>query len=263
MQSPDSRQSASPSSITAKLTKTIIFCLLLSLFGNDQATSVTAKNEALKIRGNGDLFGDVDVIVAREGLLIKTKIGYMVWRADQPDRFCEVNPENKTFWPLTLDQWIADTRDDFPDLPKFSRVSTEIVTISGVKLNRQTAYHSEPGSKETKVVEFYTLPNFSIPGQAQKAWSKALGLEQINGFPVGAAQIMRRQHRNRSLRQVSRDKWHPEVTPLYISFITPSKTLFVVPSGYKECRDKASLLFSPGGEIKADDIEEFFIRKMK
>jgi hypothetical protein len=80
---------------------------------------------------------------------------------------------------------------------------------------------------------------------------------------VGAAQTKSVHHGVRNLNKIFKEKWHSEVTPMYISFITPSKTTFTVPSGYKECKDKASLLLSPGGELKADDIEEFFTRKLK
>lgn len=242
---------------------------------------VSAKAEekplSIKFIGDGEMFGPVEVTSTPQGLRVKSKIGYMVWRADKPDHVCMVNPENKTFLPVSFAYWIADTREEFADIPKVERTECKDVVVDGMKVHLWSGFQKDESGKEFKVVEYYTLPGYSLATAGEKLWCDALGLKNIKEFPLAASQASRHHRHKKRLNSDMADfgsgsgshsgarhgRWKQAVTLRKITMTKVDPKLFIVPADFKKAKDQGSLYLSSDGELKADDIEEFFMRKMK
>ena len=236
------------------------------------ATSATVKTEKMfTIKSVSDM-GPMEINMCSLGLRLKGKIGNSLWRPSEPNIAILINPENKTYLPVPVEDYISDLRDeDFPPVIADKANSRMAKTnlpggFSGTECSVINKF--EDGSERT-FARVTGVKKIAVSDPVHRMWCRYSGFVGPDiGIPVSIYRI--RRHKYEGERRRRRSSYEERVEKLR-SFLVPVElkssavvpSLFVPPTGYHKAKDHAALYLSNDGDMKESDMEDLFRVPMK
>jgi hypothetical protein len=193
------------------------------------------------------------------GIHNRTKTGNSLWRASKPEVVCLINPENKSYLEIPVEEYIESEVHMGRRSRHFSDVSKPVPTTeNGHPALRYELYTTRDGARE-KVADIICIKQNCVPKKVVEMWCKMFGLNRTDlGFPIG---LLSEKHlRN---RRHTRIEDAPTFSLKALNESPMDKSIFEVPKELKPAPDKASLYFSLDGNLKNSDMDEIFRSKPK
>jgi len=236
--------------------------------GAPAVSGKTPANETmLTVWSDGEMLSKAEVTYSSLGFRIKSQIGSSFWLVSNPTKATLMNPENKVFLVMPVEDYIEELREGMQPMPLAKVSAGADVTLSnnrkGKKFDCFTGEKDTEG-KDVKGGEF-TCITAKLPVAVHQMWCRFMTVDYSpkRGLPIGAKQTHRRKRmRNRA----SEGRLRPMkviIEPRQIKDVPLDAKLFEIPKGYHRSSDRASLYFSVDGNIKKDDIEDLFMQPIK
>jgi len=206
----------------------------------------------LEIKGHGFPSDTTQEFVSSRGLKSGGRNGWVLWTHKNATALIIMNTENKTY----LLQPLTESWQDGPPQRIFKPRLTSIkkgenTVICSLKCTKYSASYAFPGSdKNLLCMEFWTCSHTPCDKAASDAWSTALGVPPGYGLPLR----VRRTFRQRSMTVMD---------VISVQQVTKPAEFFVLDSSFHRATDRAALMFSKDGVLKAADLDDLFISKDK
>ena len=235
---------------------------------SNSAKRPASQDKMLSIKSSSDN-GSLNINLSKLGIYMRGKLGVSLWRADKPTRAILINPENKTFLFIPVNEYIRDIRDEFfPWIVAKKYNSKKVKLPTGFDAVEYTIVDpaiNNPGHIMAKVVG---LNKNLLPDATHRMWCRYTG---ITGADFGIPVAIYREREFHGKRHIRRQHSRPMLGHKLRSYLVPVElkrkpldpNLFGVPKNYKQARDKAALYLSTDGEMKKSDLEDFFRVPMK
>lgn len=193
------------------------------------------------------------------GIHNRSKTGNSLWRASKPEVVCLINPENKSYLEIPVQEYIESEVHMGRRSRHFTEVSKPVPTMeNGHPALRYELYSTRDGVRE-KVADIICVKQSCVPKKVVEMWCRMFGLNRTDlGFPIG---LLSEKHlRNRRHTKIEDA---PTFTLKALGVSPLDTSIFEVPKGLKPAPDKASLYFSLDGNLKNSDMDEIFRYKPK
>ncbi|MBK9141965.1 MAG: hypothetical protein IPM23_05675 [Candidatus Melainabacteria bacterium] len=234
------------------------------------APAVQSKETMLSITSRSDN-GPLQIYLSSLGIRMRGKLGSSIWKASDPRKATLINPENKTYLELPVEEYIHELRDeDFPGIAVKRFESARARLPAGFNGKEYTVFYQQ--SRDQIFARVIGLSNSGIPEATHRMWCQYTGIRGADfGLPVSIHRIRGRHGSGRRRRSFGPD--HSERSSFrkpggetLRSILVPSElarkpldpALFTVPKGYVRARDKAAFYLSQDGQMKQSDLEDFF-----
>ncbi len=222
-------------------------------------------DKILCIKGRGDLVVDFRVKLAPTKIRIIGKMGGSIWKQEQPETVEEYNNENKVFVVQPVATYLADLNQGFQSIP-IEEVDGPInVQFMGRKARRYLGFAKIPSLGKRNVADFICIDNNWLSPVTHRMWCRYLGLNRFDlGLPVALIQnrakvigVKNNVAQFGSLVRVAVLKCDS------ISELPANSETFSLPVSWKRGKDKAAMMFSTDGELKATDLDDLFRSHLK
>ncbi len=276
-----------------------LFCALLLFFSaafeQPGANAAMSVSPMIVLSLNGDMFNQSRVYLSKVGMRVTCKHGYALWLADEPENVWVVNPDNRTYLLMPFEKYANDEQSEYGPNSCVFRDPPEVEHLAGsdmkLRLRRYTNYL--PGTdlktpnfaklkrtrREAEVVYIDEQP---IPAAVKRHWGALIGLTgdelkttssspssnatysrpAAKGLPVGLGRRVNKKWWGQKKFSGTRDKWIQIIELKAFAKQPLDYKFYAKPVGYKAAKDKTSLYLSGDGEIKHEDIEDFFQRRL-
>ncbi|HEY9716837.1 MAG TPA: hypothetical protein V6C69_05190 [Trichormus sp.] len=217
--------------------------------------AVAAPLKCFELKGYGYPSDTVDLFVSPAGLKSAGRNGWLLWTSKDVSDFMVLNPENKTYLVQPLGQrWSAAGPTEYHrHRNKVGSVKKDgpsvICGLSCTKYSAMCPSRSDP-DKQILCMEFWTWSGAPCGKAASDAWCTALGLPTGYGLPVR----LRRYFRGQMMTVMDTES---------AKTVSKPSDFFIISSDYHRAVDRASLMFSKTGVLKAGDLDDLFISKEK
>lgn len=226
-----------------------------------------ANEQMLTVWSEGEMLSKAEVTYSKLGFRIKSQIGSSFWTVKEPRVATLMNPENKVFLKMPVDAYIAELREDLRPMPVAKIQPGVDVSLpsdrKGKKFECLMEDKNAPGVL-MKSGEFVCV-DAKIPSEVHRMWCRFLTIpyDAKRGLPIGVSQIARRHMNRRAVAKPSPQRFKTIIAPRQIKERPLDISLFQIPKGYQQSKDRASLYFSVDGTIKENDIEDLFMQPLK
>ncbi len=224
----------------------------------------------MRLSVNGEMWGPAVVLLSRRGIRIKARIGDALLLPQQADVATLINPENKTYLPVSFPDYRDDLREGFRKPPRIERF--EISSGKGAQVKTYRCFAHEHG-KDIKTAEFACMPMIDLPLTVQKMWKRFFYLDDRDwGMPVAVNQMSHKhvmmniaEHawQTSEKNRMPTNPWIMVISMNEVKKVPVDARSFELPKGFTKARDRASLYLSVDGDIKPKDIEDLFRVPMK
>jgi hypothetical protein len=236
--------------------KILRFLALISLLvWQTSSGALAAPLKCFRLMGYGYPSDTSDLYVSSAGLKSGGRNGWLVWNSKDPSHFMIMNPENKTYLVQALGQRWSDggPTEYHRHRNKVAKVKKDgPSTVCGLACTKYSAMcpSREDPDKEILCMEFWTCTTLGCSKEAGNAWCTALGIPTGYGMPVR----LRRYFRGQMMTVMETES---------VKTISKPADFFIIGSDYHRAVDRASLMFSKNGVLKAGDLDDLFISKEK
>jgi hypothetical protein len=244
----------------------LLLSLLLSVPSHAQQKSKADKPKpegakAIVLEGKSTEFASVDFIVGAQGVNAKNKLGLLIWTPTDPDYVLSLNSENKVYLHEPFEDWRLAESSNHSRLTRAELVDKPV--LCGLKCTHYVGYRENRRGAEVPVVEFWSLDKSPCPTNVLAGWCRFFDLPVDYGFPIQVTRVSPLRAVNEPGRHGGHGHGHGGHWGHLFSLVSvknsPSAVIAVkAPKGYKQAKDKAELMFSSGGTMKASDIEDLF-----
>ncbi len=226
---------------------------------------VISKDKILCIKGRGDLFADFRVKLAPTRIRMIGKMGGSIWRQEKPDTVEQYNNENKVFVVQPVATYLGDVNQGFQTIPIEEVEGPVNIQFMGRKAKRYLGFAKIPNQGRRSVAEFICIDNNWLSPVTHRMWCRYLGLNKFDlGLPV--AVIQNRAKVIGVKNNVAQFGGLVRVAVLNcdsISELPANSETFSLPVSWKCGKDKAAMMFSTNGELKATDLDDLFRSHLK
>lgn len=217
--------------------------------------TTAAELKCTELNGYGYPMDTGDLYVSSAGLKSGGRNGWVLWTSKDVSDFMIMNPENKTYLVQPLGQrWNDGGPTEYHrHRNKVASVKKEgPAVICGLNCTKYSAMCPTRGDpdKLTLCLEFWIWNTAPCSKAASDAWSTALGLPTGYGLPIR----LRRYFREQMMTVMDTDSAKAATKPA---------EFFLITSDYHRAVDRASLMFSKNGVLKAGDLDDLFISNDK
>lgn len=203
------------------------------------------------------------------GLRLKGKLGSSLWRPSEPDVAVLINPENRTYLPIPVEEYVDDLRDeDFPMIIADRNKLAKTKLPGGFSGTECTVLARLEDGSERVFARVTGVRKLGVPDAVHGMWCRYAGFVGPDiGIPVSIYRVRGHGHgegnRKRSVYEERAQKLKSFLVPVELKSSPLVPGYFAPPVGYRKARDKASLYLSSDGDMNASDMEDFFRVPMK
>ncbi len=237
-----------------------VFCAAGAFFFiSSNASSAANKKEEVKnqkmltVRTQSVSF-TLDSKFSALGIHNRTKTGNSLWRVSKPEVVCLINPENKSYLEIPVEEYLENEVHMGRKARRFTSMSNPVPSMeNGHAAQRYTLFSTRGGSQD-KVADIICVKQNCVPKKVVEMWCKMFGIGRTDlGFPVGLL-----SESNLRNRRHTRLESAPTFSLKTLAETPLDKGIFEVPKDLKPAPDKASLYFSLDGNFKNSDMDEIF-----
>lgn len=236
------------------------------------ATSASRKSEMMFTIKSASDMGPMEINMCSLGLRLKGKIGSSLWRASQPNVAVLINPENKTYLFVPVEEYVSDLRDeDFPiiiaDKPNCRFAKAQLP--GGFNGTECTVFAKLQNGSERTFAKVTGIKNLGVSEPVNRMWCTYTGFKGPDiGVPVSIYRVRGRRHEGERKRSPTSyeqrvEKLKSFLVPIELKNAAVEPGLFNLPSGYNRAKDRAALYLSKDGDMKESDLEDLFRVPMK
>ena len=269
------------------------FCLLSPGFATTSAAVLAPSDrEMLLLKASGGKFGGSENAFSQHAFSTKTAQGLVLWRDTSPERVVYINPENKTYFEISLSEYLEDTRGGSRSLSHYQSSQVKAVhlpdgtaameiTYKGQASRRHRAESGNMGPNsvehslsidkdlsgksntdagQVELAQVICLSNVKLSAAMNKVWCLIMNCEAKLGFPVN----LRGRTSHREQRELGRKANMRDLFVYHSLKLVPlDKQRFLIPQGFKKARDKSALYFSESGVLESNDLDDLFRGKVR
>lgn len=228
-----------------------------------------SENEVLVLRASGTMWGATENTFSNHAFSLKSSRGTVVWHDSQPNVMVLLNPENKTFFKESLNNFIS--RNDYGVRRPFhfDKILARKCKLSDGTFANEVTYFCKVsdirGDRIHPVLQVVTLKSISLPSPVLEAWSAIMLSEPKLGFPV----MLRSDgsyHHPLDIdwkKRATGKGWKALVSYHSLCLEPISEKSFAIPSDYRRARDISAFYLSGDGVLKPSDIDDLFRGSLK
>lgn len=246
----------------------------------------------LLLKASGGMFGGSENAFSQHAFSTKTSQGVILWQDTSPDWVVYINPENQTYFKISLSEYLEDNRGGKRSFGHYQSSQVKTVQLSDGTAAKEITYMGQAsrmhrtesgnlrransreqsslidrdlsgmGTRDANQVELaqvICLSNVKLSAAMNKVWCSIMNCESELGFPVNLrSRASHRKERELSQKANMRDLFiyrSLKVVPL-------DKKRFLIPPGFKKARDKTALYFSESGVLENHDLDDLFRGKV-
>ncbi|MBP6746110.1 hypothetical protein KA344_12820 [bacterium] len=287
-----------PINLQLLLSVSLLLCTCFGqLLPGGAATSAAvlapSDREMLLLKASGGMFGGSENAFGQHAFSTKTSQGLVLWQDTSPDRVVYINPENKTYFEVSLSEYLEDNRGGKRSFGHYQSSQVKAVQLSDGTAAKEITYKgpasrrhraelgslgsansseqyslsnrvvSGTGSRDATQVELaqvICLSNVKLSAAMNKVWCSIMNCEPKLGFPV----ILRGRASHREQRELSQKANMRDLFVYHSLKLVPlDKKRFLIPQGFKKARDKSALYFSESGVLESNDLDDLFRGKVR
>lgn len=269
------------------------FCQpLLGIAASSSVVLTPSAREMLLLKASGGMFGGSENAFSRHAFSTKTAQGLVLWQDTAPEWVVYINPENKTYFEISLSEYLEDNRGGKRSFGHYQSSQVKVVQLSDGTTAKEITYKgpaprrhraesgrlgransieqssfinsvvSGTGTRDANQVELaqvVCLSNVKLSAAMNKVWCSIMNCEPKLGFPV----ILRGRGSHREQRELSQKANMRDLFVYHSLKLVPlDKKRFLIPPGFKKARDKTALYFSESGVLKNHDLDDLFRGKV-
>lgn len=228
--------------------------------GQKRATNGPPHDKMLYIEGTSDLFANFKGRATENAIHIQSRMGGSIWKEQSANSVTLYNNENKVYFVQTVKAYLLDLNQDF--LP---------ISIDEWETPTQTVFEGRPAKVykgfaklgklgRQHVADVTCIDNTYLSPSAHRIWCRFLGLNRFDiGIPVS---LMQKRAPllscDTKVMKLGSPRWCRALTTNKIKEVPIDKNGFSVKANWKQAKDKAGLLFSKDGSLRANEIDDFF-----
>ena len=239
------------------------------------------------------MFGGSENAFSQHAFSTKTAQGLVLWQDTSPDRVVYVNPENKTYFEISLPEYLEDSRGGKRGHSRYQSSQVKAVHLPDGTAAMETTYmghasrrhHSESGNMgrsnsiehsssfertqsgksnrdvgQVELAQVICLNNVKVSATMSKVWCSIMNCEAKLGFPVN----LRGRSSHREQKELGRKANMRDLFVYHSLKLVPlDKKRFLIPQGFKKARDKSALYFSESGVLESNDLDDLFRGKVR
>jgi hypothetical protein len=216
--------------------------LLVSIIFAHSCALAAEQVDCLELKGFGFPSDTALCIVSPLGVRTGGRNGWILWNHKYPASIITLNPENKTYLMAPLGkEW---SRDDLVlQWPKGMVAKKEgATTICGLPCTK----YSINTTTGQDCFEFWTCTDTPCDRAGADALSKAMGVPTGYGVPIRVRRLFRKQ-------------WITTANVTGAKQVTKPADFFDLDPTYQRAADRAALMFSKNGALKAHDLDDLFL----
>lgn len=261
----NSSQSRIKYQLTLTLSVVLSGCVFLLLPGLAATSAVLAPSDSkmLLLKASGGMFGASENAFSQHAFSTKTAQGLVLWQDTSPDRVVYVNPENKSYFEISLAEYLSDHRSGKRGFSNYQSSQVKAVRLPDGTAASETTYTGQSLRKhdpgQVELARVISLNNVKLSTAMSKAWCSIMSCDTKLGFPVNL--------KKRSSRREQRELGQKELRDLFVyhslKLVPIDKKRFLIPQGFKQARDKTALYFSESGVLENNDLDDLFRGKVR
>lgn len=235
--------------------------LNLPTYANQKkATNGISRDKMLYIEGTSELFANFKGRAMNNAIHIQSRMGGSIWKEQSPKSVVLYNNENKVFFVQPLEAYLVDLNQDFLPIPVDEWETPTATVFDGrpAKLYKGFAKLGKLGRQH--VADVTCIDNTYLSPTAHQIWCRFLGLNRSDiGIPVS---LMQKRAPvlscDTKVIKLGPPRWCRALTTNKARDIPVDKSGFSMQTSWKQAKDKAGLLFSKDGSLRANEIDDFF-----
>lgn len=239
------------------------FVLLLPGVAATSAALAPTDSQMLLLKASGGMFGASENAFSQHAFSTKTAQGLVIWQDTSPDRVVYVNPENKSYFEISVAEYLSDHRSGKRGFSNYQGSQVKAVRLPDGTAAMETTYTGQSLRKrdvgQVELARVVSLSNVKLSAAMSKAWCSIMNCDTKLGFPVNL--------KKRSSRREQREFGQKELRDLFVyhslKLVPFDKKRFLIPQGFKQARDKTALYFSESGVLENNDLDDLFRGKVK
>lgn len=268
------------------------FVLLLPGLAATSAALAPSDSQMLLLKASGGMFGASENAFSQHAFSTKTAQGLVLWQDTSPDQVIYVNPENKTFFEISLTEYLEDHRSGKHGFSNYQSSQVKAVHLPDGTAATETTYKGQASRKhhaeslsiersnsigrfssidkalpgrgdrdagQVELARVICLNNVKLSAAMSKAWCSIMSCDTKLGFPVNL--------KKRSSRREQRELGQRELRDLFVyhslKLVPFDKKRFLIPKEFKRARDKTALYFSESGVLENNDLDDLFRGKVR
>ena len=223
-----------------------------------EATVSTGK--LLYIEGTSDVFSNFRARASQSGIHIESRMGGSIWKEQTANTVIVYNNENKVYYVQPVKDYLTGLTQDYLPIPIKELEPPTKTVFQGRPASKYFGYANIGKMGRQCVAELTCVDNVKLTPAAQEMWGKVLGVNaSVHGLPV----LLRQQRASvlscdAKVVKLGRPTWVRVLTTNKLVELPSTAESFAVKPNWKQSKDKAGLLFSKDGNLKAKDIDDFF-----
>ncbi len=261
----NSSQSRIKYQLTLAVSAVLSACFVLLLPGVAATSAALAPSDSqmLLLKASGGMFGASENAFSQHAFSTKTAQGLVLWQDASPDRVIYVNPENKSYFEISLAEYLSDHHSGKRSFSNYQSSQVKAVRLPDGTAAMETTYKGQTSRKhdlgQVELARVISLNNVKLSASMSKAWCSVMSCDPKLGFPVNL--------KRRSSRREQRELGQKELRDLFvyrsIKLVPLDKKRFLIPQGFKQARDKTALYFSESGVLENNDLDDLFRGKVR
>lgn len=225
------------------------------------AASPIDEKKMVVLKASGSMWGATEDSFSRHAFSLRSHLGVALWQDKQPEVVVLLNPENRTFLPVHISEYIEDNNYGAHTPLLFnSTVKKDVVLPDGTKAVESTLQMKFPSGHSEPTARVVSIQNIQLTPAMAKAWCAVMLVKPDFNFPVSLYVCKQPKIEGKKKRSL---KWINTFVCGSIEQKPLNTSAFTVPKDYKRANDKSAFYFSDDGNLKEGDLTDLFRRDVK
>lgn len=269
---------------TYSLLAVCVFNFLFAILPAPGANSlVPTDKKMILLSAVGSRWGGTEDAFTNHSISLKSNRGNAVWNDRDPDHICLINPENKTYFVQTLEEYTSDlVKKRWHGSSNTKKLSAkEIKLIDGTPAIETMLGPVNESGRQHRLHRVVSIPSVVLPDALARAWCFIMDCPPDTGFVVslykqhGKGEQTRDPYFGYALTAPgTRPKaeqtaspgtlWRKLVEYKSVKVLPVQPERFEIPRSYKRAADETAFYFSTeDGVLKKKDLDDIFLSPTK
>lgn len=211
------------------------------------------------LRASGAMWGATEDHFSRHAFSLRSHLGVALWQDARPETVILINPENKTYLPVHISEYIEDNNyGAHTPLLYNSTDKKDVVLPDGTRAVETTLQMKFPTGHKEPSARVVSVKNIQLTPAMARAWCAVMLVKPEINFPVSLYMCKQAKVKGQKKRS---PKWINTFVCGSIAQKPFDAKIFAVPRGYRKATDKSAFYFSDDGNLKDGDLTDLFRRR--
>jgi len=224
-----------------------------------KASSIT-RDRMMLMEGTSDLFATFRIRTTHDSIQIESRMGGSIWNEERANVVTIYNNENKVYFLEKIESYLLNVNQDFLPIPIEELEAPTKTTFQGRPAKFYKGFAKVGKLGRQHVADITCIESNCLSPAAHRIWCRFLG---VNVYDIGIPVLLKQKRAqiiggDKKLLKLGQPVWCRALMTNTIKELPLDKGYFAVKSNWKQAKDRAALLFSKDGSLRANDLDDFF-----